>query len=89
MAFRKTFEQLKESNFPLAASCFMCLHSKFYSKIILAFIISFSHYTLLASLDAFVNAVEIPSQNNMIMKKNDKKLERKLLVQTLSKFMSQ
>lgn len=37
----------------------------------------------MASLNAFVNTVGISSQNNVIMKKNLKKLERKLFVQTL------
>lgn len=45
--------------------------------------ISFFHYTILARLDAFVNAVEYPNQNNRIKKKNLQNLERKLLLQTL------
>lgn len=50
---------------------------------ILAFIISLSYCTVLAGLDVFVNAVETPSQNNRIMKKNVSKLVRKPLVKAL------
>lgn len=61
----------------------MYSHLKFHSKMILAFIISLSYYTILAGLDVFVNVVETPSQNNRIMKKNVNKLERKPLVKAL------
>lgn len=47
---------------------------------VLVFIVSFSHSKTLAGLHAFVNVVEIPSQNNMVMKKNVKKQERIFLV---------
>lgn len=65
----------------------MYLNLKFHSDMILAFVIPFSHNTILADL-GFVNAVEIPSQNTMITNKNIKIQEIKLLVQTVPKFLS-
>lgn len=56
----------------------MCLHLKFHSKVILSVMISFFHYTILARLDAFVNAVEIPSQNNTITKKKSLEVRKKI-----------